>query len=79
MGAFDRLKNKAEELREKSKPLAGTLKDKAERATETIKAKANEFGDRPPPGVAGGPATEPPAAPEGPTDSSEGGPVQPGV
>jgi hypothetical protein len=72
MGALDRFKNKAEELREKTKPLAGSLKDKAERATESLKAKANEFGDGLPHHPAGNetPTTDDSAAPES-------GPVEP--
>jgi hypothetical protein len=78
MGALDRFKNKAEELRDKAKPMAGTLKDKAERATETIKAKANEFNDARPPATPGQTPTNP-TTPDAATETPEGGPAQPGV
>lgn len=56
MSAFDRFKDKAEELakkakpkadelREKAKPMAESIRVKAERATETIKTKVNEVSD----------------------------------
>jgi hypothetical protein len=66
MGAFDRLKNKAEELREKAKPMAESLKDKAEHASESIKSKVNEFGD---PGAPNPPTTQPPVTESGPGDA----------
>jgi hypothetical protein len=75
MGALDRFKKKADELREKAAPMAGSLKEKAERTTESLKGKMNEFGDANPPQAAQPLVEDPdPSGTDGSAGPAQGGP-----
>ena len=78
MGAFDRLRSKAEdlakkakpkveELRERATPLAQTLKEKAEHAGESLKAKAEEVAE----GLREGTRDATPSEPKPPSKSGQ--------